>query len=120
PSRHKCADTSANRPLPDAGAVRPSPLGTASTQHARLVRARRKRGRAQSAGLAKTSEMTRAETSFNVFLSQWNRVDSKRQGRRQVPLRRIEEKGQLALTDPRCRANPGNRRRSHETVMNRR
>src|SRR5713226_10505408 len=114
------ADTSANRPLPDARAVRPSPLGKASTQHAGLGHASHMRRRAQWLGLANTSDATRAEASLSVSLSQWNGVDSKRQGRRSVLLRRFEEEGQLALTDPRCRANPGNRRRSHETVMNRR
>src|SRR6266566_3681942 len=62
-----CADTSANRPLPDAAAVRPSPLGTASTRPARVVRRR-----AQRVGIAITSDTTRLETSFRVFLPQWN------------------------------------------------
>src|SRR6266851_6196556 len=97
-----CADTSANRPRPDAAAVRPSPWGTASTRPARLVRRRAPWG-----GRAITSDTTRVETSFRVFLSQWHGVDPKRQGRRYGLLRRIEEEGQLALTDPRCRADPG-------------
>src|SRR5947209_2100646 len=48
------ADTSANRPRPDAAAVRPSPLGTASTRPARLVRRR-----AERVGIAITSPSLR-------------------------------------------------------------
>src|SRR3989454_1734951 len=71
-----CADTSANRPLPDAAAVRPSPLGTASTRPARVVQRR-----AQRVGIAITSDTTRLETSFRVFLFQWNSVDPTKAGK---------------------------------------
>src|SRR6266849_2776018 len=107
-----CADTSANRPHPDAAAVRPSPLGKAWTRPARLVRRR-----AQWVGRAKTSDTTLVETSLRVSLSHSHGVDPKRQGRRYSLPGGIEEEGQLALTHPRCRANPGNRRRDRETAM---
>src|SRR2546425_11080471 len=71
-----CADTSANRPRPDAAAVRPSPLGKASTRPARLVRRC-----AQPVGIAITSDTTRVETSFRVSLSQWNSVDPPKAGK---------------------------------------
>ena len=67
---------------PVAGAVRRSQLGKASTQHARLAHARHVWRRAQWVGLTKRLDTTRVETSLSVFLSQWNRVDSKGQGRR--------------------------------------
>src|SRR5256884_3399739 len=63
-----CADTSANRPLPDAAAVRPSPLGRASIRPARLVRRR-----AQRVGIAITSD-TRSEEHTSELQSRLHLV----------------------------------------------